>query len=69
MNLLKHYIKKVHSVEDVTGEYESVVGRKLEQHALKVDMTIDCYGIVERTTQYFLKSDWEDAKDKGFYVA
>ena len=48
MNLLEHYIQEVHSIEDVTSQYEEVVGRKLEQPALKVDITIDCYGVVER---------------------
>ena len=69
MNLLKHYIKEVHSLADVTNEYEDVVQRKLKEPAFKVTMTIDCYGIEKKVTEYFLKSEWEYVSKVGYYMA
>ena len=57
MNLLEHYIQEVHSIEDVTEEYEKIVDRKLEQPVLKVTMTINCYGNIEKVTKFFLKNE------------
>lgn len=69
MNILKYCIKEVHNIEDVTEEYEKIVHRKLEQPALKITMTVDCYGTIEKVTQYFLKSDWEHNLRQGYYMA
>ena len=69
MNLLEHYIQEVHSIEDVTKEYENVVNRKPEQHVLKIIMTVNCYGNVERVIKFFLKSEWEHSLEQGFYLA
>lgn len=69
MNITEHWITKVHSVEDVTKKYEELVGRKLEQPALKVDITINCYGQKRRKTEYFLKAEWENTLKQGFYLA
>lgn len=69
MNITEHWITKVHSVEDVTKKYEELVGRQLEQPALKVTMKINCYGTEEKTTQYFLQKEWEHALKQGYYIA
>ena len=69
MNLLEHYIKDVHSVEDVTEEYEKIVDRKLKQPALKVTVTVNCYGNAKKVTQIFLKNEWEHILKQGFYLA
>lgn len=58
MNILKHYIKEIHSVEE------------LSSGLIKVNLTVDCYGIVNKTEKYFIqKDDWERAKEQGYYMA
>lgn len=69
MNLLEHYIQEVHSIEDITEEYEKIVDRKLEQPVLKVSMTVDCCGNIEKVTKFFLKNEWENSLKQGFYLA
>lgn len=68
MNLLECYIKEVHSEEDVSQEYEKVIKRTLEQLIIKATMTVVRYGVAEKTTKYFLKSDWEAVKKKGYFL-
>lgn len=60
MNLLEHYIKEIHSVVEI--ERENI-------RFLKVDLTYDCYGKVERDTRPFFHDEWEDAKAKGYFMA
>lgn len=69
MNITEHWITKVHSVEDVTKKYEELVGRQLEQPALKITMKINCCGKEEKTTQYFLQKEWEHTLKQGYYMA
>ena len=69
MNLLEHYIQEVLSVEDVTEEYEKIVGRKLKYPTVKVEMLVDCYGKTEQKTEYFLKPAWEKTLKLGYYLA
>jgi hypothetical protein len=61
MNLLEHYIKEV--IKET---------KRKTQHGtdiVEVDMIIDCYGVIERTTHIFLPIEWEQAKAKGYYMA
>lgn len=59
MNLLEHYIIEVH---DVTG-FTAVPGM------IKVDVTYNCYGTVQRGTHIFTKELWEEALIKGYFLA
>jgi hypothetical protein len=61
MNLLEHYIKEVHSVEEIKEDWGSFI---------LVDLTVNCYGITERTkTSFSNMEEWEKAKEKGYYLA
>lgn len=59
MNLLEHYIIEVHDVI----EYTAVPGM------IKVDVTYDCYGTIQRGTHITSKALWEEALNKGYYLA
>lgn len=60
MNLLEHYIKEILS-EDFEQKYGKIWA--------KVKLTVDCYGVVEETTQLFLYDDWQKVKGQGYYMA
>lgn len=68
MNLIEHYIKEVHSEEDVTNKYEEKNGIQPNENILKVDLTYNCYGVITRETRNFFKSEWEIAKLKGYFM-
>jgi hypothetical protein len=59
MNLLEHYIIKVHSVE----YYDS------EQNYVLVDLTCNCYGAIQRVSHLTTIQQWEIDKKRGFYLA
>lgn len=64
MNMLKHYIVEIHSVtpclvEDHSKEFEVV----------KVDLTYNCYGVVERQTRQFSPNKWKEAQNNGWFMA
>lgn len=59
MNLLEHYIVKVH------GEYEI----QKNPDFVEVDLTYICYGDTARRVILFRKSEWEKTKKKGVFLA
>ena len=59
MNLLEHYIIKVHSVEDYKNDKNFVL----------VDLTCNCYGVVQRVFHLTTRDQWEIDKERGFYLA
>ena len=59
MNLLEHYIIKVYSVED----YDS------EQNYVLVDLSCNCYGVIQRVYHITTRQQWEIDKKRGFYLA
>ena len=69
MNLLEHYIKEIHSVQDVSDKYEEAIGHKPKEPLYEVDVTFDCYGVVERMKKIMSKSDLEQAKKQGYFLA
>lgn len=69
MNLLEHYIKEVHSVTDVTKFYSDKARCPLKEPLYEVDLTYDCYGRITRKIRCFFKSEWEEAKSKGYFMA
>ena len=69
MNLLEHYIKEIHSVQDVSDKFARATGRKPEEPLYEVDITADCYGVVERKRGFMSKSEFEQAKKQGYFLA
>ena len=69
MNLLEHYIKEIHSVQDVSNKFEKATGRKPKEPLYEVDVTVNCYGIVERKRKFMSKSEFEQAKKHGYFLA
>ena len=62
MNLLEHYIEKIHSEEEIPRE------EWMMSPYVKVDITIDCYGNIERKTKFFPQSFWDTIKKDGYYM-
>ena len=69
MNLLEHYIKEIHSVKDVSDKFEKATGRKPKEPLYEVDVTVNCYGAVERKREFMSKSEFEHAKKQGYFLA
>lgn len=68
MNLLEHYIKEIHFVTDITLNFERFHGYPPVEPLYVVDLTYDCYGIYTRKKVTFYKTEWEDAKAKGYFM-
>ena len=69
MNLLEHYIKEIHNVHDVSDKYEKAIRQKPKEPLYEVDVTVDCYGVVERMKKIMSKSALEQAKKQGYFLA
>ena len=69
MNLLEHYIKEIHNVQDVSDKFERAIGHKPKEPLYEVDVTVDCYGVVERMRKNMNKSEFEQAKKQGYFLA
>ena len=69
MNLLEHYIKEIHSVQDISDKYVRATGSEPKEPLYEVDVTVDCYGVIERTRKIMNKSDFEQAKKQGYFLA
>ena len=67
MNLLEHYIKEIHNVQDVSDKYEKAIRHKPKEPLYEVDITVDCYGVVERMKKIMSKSEFEQAKNKVIF--
>ena len=52
-------------------EYETIkmLEEALENSNTAYDVTFDCYGVVERTRKIMSKSDFEQAKKQGYFLA
>ena len=69
MNLLEHYIKEIHNVQDISDKYEKAIHHKPKEPLYEVDVTFDCYGVVERMKKIMSKSALEQAKKQGYFLA
>lgn len=56
MNRLEHYIKEVHVEEDMGDGY------------VRVEVTINCYGSIERKERQYPKRQWESIKERGYFM-
>lgn len=69
MNKIEHYIKKIHNVKDVTEEYSKYAGWKNSSKPIvKVDMTVDSYGVITRVSEVFSEYEWNKIKQQGYYL-
>lgn len=55
MNVLEYIIEEVHSEKDLNNGY------------VKVDITVNCWGCIERKTRTFMKDTWEYLKAEGHF--
>lgn len=69
MNLLEHYIEEIHDEKDITKEYENYTNDTPLEPLLEVDMTTDCYGVIERKKRRFWKSELDKAKRSGKFFS
>ena len=58
MNLIEHYILEIHSEKQSESMPDYVI----------VDLTVDCYGRVERTKHIATRWQWADEKYQGYYM-
>ena len=69
MNLLKHYIEEIHSVQEISNKFEKATGIKPKEPLYKIDVTVNCCGAVERKREIMRKSKFEQAKKQGYFLA
>ena len=62
MNLVEVYIEEIHSEERVEMQ------EWMQEPYIKVDITTDCYGRINRDAQYYPESEWKSIKEKGYYM-
>lgn len=74
MNLLEHYVLSFMQEIDITDIYERNMKRwypdyQVTEPVYQVSMRVNCYGVEERVTKIFKKSELEECKAKGYYMA
>ena len=69
MNLLEHYIKELHNIQDISDKFEKATESELKEPLYEVDITVDCYGVVERMRKIMSKSEFERAKKQGYFFS
>lgn len=62
MNLLEHYIKEVHSVKTIPHQ------DWMEEEWIEVEMTVNCYGNISKTTYYNTRENYERDLERGHYM-
>jgi hypothetical protein len=62
MNLLEHYIVEIKSEQKIQNPQNG-------NEYYRVNAIVDCYGREEEINSLFLLSEWEQAKQKGYYMA
>ena len=60
MNLLEHYIKEIKSELEI-AQFDKVY--------IKARLIVECYGVVNETTEIFTEEEWEKVKAQGYYMA
>lgn len=64
MNLIETYLIKTHEVTPYISKCTVLINRDF----VKVIATWNCYGIVEKRTDVFEVAEWEEIKEKGYYL-
>jgi hypothetical protein len=66
VNLLEHYIKEVHEVKPYTDEWTV----KYDYPFVEVDVTVNCYGSIERKQgRIFSKPEWDQILEQGYFLS
>lgn len=66
MNLLEHYIKEIHSVQDYKEEWTKEFPGEC---FVEVDITYNCYGRIERRSHIWSINKWDRINQKGYFMA
>lgn len=69
MKLLEHYIIEIYSEKDISEDFKKVVGEEPDEPLIEVDLLYNCYGVEERRTLTFFKSNLDRAKEQGYFMA
>lgn len=64
MNLVEHYIEEVHSVKPYVEDWT----RKLNKPFVIVELTYNCYGTLGEHKWVYSVDEWNDIREKGFYL-
>lgn len=59
MNLVEHYIKEIHGIKEYPRDTKYII----------VDVTCNCYGVIEREEHFTTKDEWEKEKTNGYFLA
>ena len=62
MNFLKHYIKEVHSVKTIPHQ------EWMNEEWVEVEMTVNCYGNISKTTYYETRENFERDLKRDYYT-
>jgi hypothetical protein len=65
MTLLENHILDIHSVEACEAKW---IEEFPHLEFVKVDVTVDCHGSIERKERIFQKEDWKKHKDRGYFL-
>lgn len=65
MNVLEHYIIKVHKVTPYRAEWTKELPDK---KYVTADITTNCYGVTKRENRVFSQTEWDEAVEKGYYL-
>lgn len=63
MNALKNFLVEIHNVEVCNEDWAK--GKKF----LIVDITVNCYGSIDRGKYIFEEKEWEEIVKKNYFMA
>lgn len=66
MNVLECYIKNVYSITDVT---DSCTWYEGDDPMFLIHLKYDCYGDRHDRTMCFTAGEWEEVKQRGYFMA
>lgn len=65
MNVLEHYIVKIHSVVPYRAEWTKELPDK---KFVTADITTDCYGSIKRESRVFSQTEWDKVVKRRYYL-
>lgn len=68
MNLLEHYIIKVHSITSCTID-DGWNTPQIANNYVEVEHTTNCHGCIKTHKKVFTIQEWTEIEKKGFYLA
>lgn len=64
MNVLEHYILEVYEETPIKAPYFDKSGRSW----VKVEFKCDCYGTSMIVEDYYPVDEWNEIKERGYYI-